>query len=456
MEKRVGTPENPLRVAVIGTGPSGMFAAGALLAAKDIEVRVDLFDRLPAPFGLVRYGVAPDHQKIKNVVKVFDRTARDERVRFFGNVRYGSDLTRSDLLAHYHQIVYAVGAQGDRPLGIEGEELEGSISSTEFVNWYNCHPDLCDVCYTLDHENVAVIGIGNVAMDVTRVLAKRAEDLATTDISEVALEELRKEKIREIWIIARRGPVQAKCTPGELQEIGELEGVQVIVDPKQLELDPASEAELEQDRSAQKNMELFRTFASEPEDPSKRHIRIIFLASPVKLLDDHGKVAGLEIEHNRLVAKEDGRISPMGTGEVEVLPATMVIRAVGYRSNPLPELPFDDRNAVIPNAAGRVTGEGYEHDYVVGWVKRGPTGLIGTNKGDANETVASMIDDVPKLLGEKSTDVSELLRERGVRWVSYEEWSRLDEHEVELGKPHGRPRVKLSRVEEMLEKLGER
>ncbi|MBW3670587.1 MAG: NADP oxidoreductase [Acidobacteria bacterium] len=454
MEKRVGTAENPLRVAVIGTGPSGMFAAGALLASKDIEVRVDLFDRLPAPFGLVRYGVAPDHQKIKNVIKVFDRTARDERVRFFGNVRFGSDLTRADLLDHYHQIVYAVGAQGDRPLGIEGEDLEGSVSSTEFVNWYNCHPDLCDVCYTLEHESVAVIGIGNVAMDVTRILAKRADDLATTDISDVALEELRKEKIREVWIIARRGPVQAKCTPGELQEIGDLEGVQVIVDPKQLELDPASVAELEQDRSAQKNMELFRKFAEEPEDPSRRHVRILFLASPVKILGDDGKVTGLQVERNRLVAKEDGRISPMGTGEVEILPTTMVIRAVGYRSNPLPELPFDERNAVIPNAAGRVVGEEYANDYVVGWIKRGPTGLIGTNKGDANETVASMVADAATLGGEKSGDVADLLREKGVRWVTYEEWSRLDEHEIETGKAAGRPRVKLTRIDEMLERLG--
>lgn len=431
-----------------------MFTAGALLAAKDLEVRVDLFDRLPAPFGLVRYGVAPDHQKIKNVIKVFDRTARDDRVRFFGNVRFGSDLTREDLLGHYHQIVYAVGAQGDRSLGVEGEDLEGSISSTEFVNWYNCHPDYSDVCYPLDHERVAVIGIGNVAMDVTRVLSKRADDLASTDISDVALEELRKERVREVWIIARRGPVQAKCTPGELKEIGDLEGVQVIVDPAQLELDSASEAELKEDRSAQKNMELFREFAAQPEDDTKRHVRILFLASPVRILGADGKVIGLEVERNRLVAREDGRIVPQGTGEIEVLPVSMVIRAVGYRSNPLSDLPFDDRSAVIPNEAGRVRGEGYERDYVVGWIKRGPTGLIGTNKGDANETVASMLEDAANLGELETPDVADLLRERGVRYVDYEEWVRLDEHEIELGKPHGRPRVKLSRVEEMLAKLG--
>lgn len=453
MSERVGSPENPLRVAVIGTGPSGMFAAGALLAAKDLEVRVDLFDRLPAPFGLVRYGVAPDHQKIKNVTKVFDRTARDPRVRFFGNVRFGSDVTREDLLGRYHQVVYAVGAQGDRPLMIEGEDLEGSVSSTEFVNWYNCHPDLCDVSFALDHEQVAVIGIGNVAMDVTRILTKDPDALAETDISDFALAELRKGRVRDVWIIARRGPVQAKCTPGELQEIGELDGVQVVVDPKSLELDPASEAELAEDRSAQKNMELFRAFASEPFDPAKRHVRLVFMASPVRLLGDDGKVSGLEIEYNRLVAKEDGRISPQGTGKVEVLPVGMVIRAVGYRSNPLPDLPFEERNAIIPNSEGRVQGPGYEHEYVVGWIKRGPTGLIGTNKGDANETVAAMIADAASLDAPRSGDVETILRDRGVRWVTYDEWSRLDAHEVEAGRPHGRPRVKLSRVDEMLGRL---
>ncbi|MDX1583999.1 MAG: NADP oxidoreductase, partial [Thermoanaerobaculia bacterium] len=242
---------------------------------------------------------------------------------------------------------------------------------------------------------------------------------------------------------------------GELNDIVDLDGVQVIVDPKQLELDPASEAELETDRSARKNMELFREFAEAPVDDSKRHVRILFLASPVRILGADDKVMGLEVERNRLVAKEDGRISPQGTGEIEVLPVTMVIRAVGYRSNPLSDLPFDDRNAVIPNDRGRVLGDGYESDYVVGWIKRGPTGLIGTNKGDANETVASMLEDADKLEAEKSGDVQELLRERGVRFVSYEEWARLDEHEIEAGRPHGRPRVKLSRVEEMLERLKE-
>jgi ferredoxin/flavodoxin---NADP+ reductase len=458
MSETVGSETNPLRVAIVGTGPSGMFAAAALLAAKDLHVRVDLFDKLPAPFGLVRYGVAPDHQKIKKVIAVFDKAARDPRVRYFGNVALGRDLSREEMKEHYHQIIYAVGAQGDASLRIPGEDLEGSVSSTEFVNWYNCHPELADTCFYLDHESVAVIGIGNVAIDVARILGKRAEDLAVTDISDETLEELRKDKVREIWILARRGPVQAKCTPGELQELGEIEGAQVVVEPAELELDPESEKELEADRSAQKNMELFRRFASAPVDPSKRHIRIRFLVSPVELLGDDGRVSGLRIEKNALVPRDDGSIAARGTGEYETLPATMVIRAVGYRSHPIPGLPFDEWRAVVPNARGRITGEDgrWDREYVVGWVKRGPTGLIGTNKGDAKETVDTMLEEVGDLPALKREDIVELLEDRAVRYVTYEEWLQLDEYEIESGRPHGRPRVKLRRIREMLDRLGGR
>lgn len=451
-----------MRVAVVGTGPSGMYAAGSLLAEAGLTVSVDLYDRLPAPFGLVRYGVAPDHQKIKNVVRVFDRTAQDPRVRFLGNVQVGRDLSRQDLRRHYHQIVYAVGAQADRAMAIPGEELEGSHSSTEFVAWYNCHPDLADRRFDLRHGSVAVVGVGNVAMDCARVLAKRADELAKTDISDTALDGLRESGIRTVWVIARRGPVQAKCSPPELKELAELDGVQVVVDPAELEVDPASAEELARDRSAARNLEIFRELAAVPPDPAKVHIRFRFNLSPVEVVGADGRVAGLRLEHNRLEPDGRGGVAAVPTGEVETLPVTMVVRAIGYKSLPLFDLPYDARRGVIPNRQGRIlnpAGDPLPGEYVVGWVKRGPTGLIGSNKPDAAETVAAMLEDLPRLaaLPPETADpesVRRLLAERGVRPVDYAEWQRLDAAEVERGKPHGRPRVKFLRLEEMLLELG--
>ncbi|HVS03880.1 MAG TPA: FAD-dependent oxidoreductase, partial [Thermoanaerobaculia bacterium] len=455
--------EHPLRVAIVGTGPSGMYAAQSLLQQDGPTVSIDLFDRLPAPWGLVRYGVAPDHQKIKNVIRVFEKTADDPRVSFFGHVHFGRDLTREDLLRHYHQVVYAVGAQGDREMGISGEDLAGSWSSTEFVNWYNCHPDLADSCYPLEHERVAVVGIGNVAMDVTRILARPAEELATTDISDEALRCLRASRVREIHVLARRGPVQAKCSPAELREVGELAGVQVVVDAAELELDPTSEAELADDRAAQKNLELWRQWAEQPLDPDKRHVRFRFMVSPVEVLAADSRVAGLRVERNRLEPRPGGGTRPVGSGEAETLPVTLVIRAIGYKSLPLVDLPYDARRAVVPNDRGRVIDPGageapLAREYVVGWVKRGPSGLIGSNKMDAAETVERMMEEVPELAplpGAAATrrEMERLLAGRGVRFVTYDDWRRLDAREVERGRRHGRPRVKFLRVEEMLAEL---
>jgi ferredoxin--NADP+ reductase len=458
----VGTSEQPLRVAIVGTGPSGMYAAGSLLGEAGLAVSVDLFDRLPAPFGLVRYGVAPDHQKIKNVVRVFDKTAQDPRVRFLGNVQLGRDLTRHDLRRHYHQVVYAVGAQADREMAIPGEELDGSYSSTEFVAWYNCHPDLADRRFDLRHVEVAVVGIGNVAMDCARVLAKRADELAKTDISDAALARLRESGIRTVWVLARRGPVQAKCSPPELKELAELEGVQVLVDPAELELDPASAREMEADRAAARNVEIFRELAAVPPDPTKVHIRFRFNVSPVEVIGEGGRVAALRLERNRLEPDGRGGVAAVPTGETETLPVSMVVRAIGYKSLPLVDLPYDARRGVVPNRQGRVlnpAGDPLPGEYVVGWVKRGPTGLIGTNKPDAAETVAAMLEDLPALpplqpgLGAPAA-VDALLAARGVRPVTYDQWQRLDAAEVERGKPHGRPRVKFLRLEEMLLELG--
>jgi len=457
----VGSAEHPLRVAIVGTGPSGMYAAASLLAEPGLHVTVDLFDRLAAPFGLVRYGVAPDHQKIKNVIRVFDKTAQDSRVRFFGNVELGRHLDRSDLHRHYHQVVYAVGAQADRSMGVPGEELVGSYSSTEFVAWYNCHPDLADALFELRHRNVAVVGIGNVAMDCARILATRAEELARTDIGDHALEHLRGAGIREVWVLARRGPVQAKCSPPELKELTELEGVQVVVEAGELEVDPASAEELAADRSAAKNLEILRELAKVPADPDKVQIRFRFLVSPVEVVGRDGKVAGIRLERNRLEADGRGGVAAVGTGELEELPVTMVIRAIGYKSLPLVDLPYDSRKGIVPNREGRVVdaaGVTVPGEYVVGWVKRGPSGLIGSNKPDSAETVQAMVADLPALAPLPTGDadpatVAALLAERGARIVGYDEWRRLDAAEVERGKPHGRPRVKFLRLEEMLREL---
>ena len=456
-----GSAEHPLRVAVVGSGPSGMYAVAALLAEPGLHVAVDVFDRLPAPFGLVRYGVAPDHQKIKNVIRVFDKTAQDSRVRFLGNVEIGRDVTREELRRHYHQVVYAIGAQADREMGVPGEDLDGSYSSTELVAWYNCHPDLADRAFALRHRQVAVVGIGNVAMDCARVLAMTGEQLATTDISDVALAGLRESGIREVFVLARRGPVEAKCSPPELKELAELPGVQVVVDAAELVVEPASEAELAADRAAQKNLEILRELAGVPPDPEKVQVRFRFRVSPVEVVGEGGRVAALRIERNRLEPDPRGGARAVGTGKLETLPVSMVVRAIGYRSLPFLDLPYDARAGVVPNRKGRVVdeaGRALPGEYVVGWVKRGPTGLIGSNKPDAAETVAAMVADLPSLPALDPADASReavdnLLAGRGARVVDYPAWLRLDALEVERGKAQGRPRVKFLRVEEMLREL---
>ncbi|HEX2163560.1 MAG TPA: FAD-dependent oxidoreductase [Thermoanaerobaculia bacterium] len=454
------SPERPLSVAVVGAGPSGFYAVAALLDCGR-EVAVDVFDRLPAPYGLVRYGVAPDHQKIKLVERVFAKAAGDPRVRFFGNVGLGSDVTRDELLDLYDQVVYAVGAQSDRRLGIPGEELPGSWSSTEFVAWYNGHPDFVGADYRLDHAEVAVVGIGNVAMDCARVLAKPAEELAATDVSDPALDAFRQSRVTDVHVLARRGPAQAKCTPAELKELGEIEGVEVMVDGDELEAAAVGDGEL--DRQAQKNLEIFRGFAERTAGgawrEARRRIRFRFLVSPVEIeaAEGGGGIGGLVIERNRLVAGADGRLRPRGTGETETLATTAVIRAIGYRSVPLPGVPFDEEAGLIPNREGRVidpeAGAPLGREYVVGWAKRGPSGLIGTNKPDAAETVARMVKDVPALPADPprpAAAIERLLAGRGVDWVDFEDWRRLDELECARGKAAGRPRIKLCAVEEML------
>ena len=459
MSAQLGTPERPLRVAIVGAGPSGFYTAAALLADRETAVAIDLIDRLPAPYGLVRYGVAPDHPKIKEVVRVFERVALDPRVRYLGNVGCGRDLSPAELGRHYDQIVFAVGGQSDRRLGVPGEDLAGSHSSTAFVAWYSSHPDFLDLPVELDGAAAAVVGVGNVAVDVARILARDPEELARTDISDDALARLRASRVRDVHVLARRGPVQAKCSPAELKEMASLAGVDLVRAPADLELDPASAEELAADREAQKNLEILRELAAKGPSGAPRRIHLRFKVSPVELVGAAGRVTALRLERNRLVPGKWG-VAAEGTGETETLPVGLVVRAVGYRSEPLAGVPFDERRAIVPNDKGRVldlaTNRPLPGRYVTGWIKRGPSGLIGSNKPDGAETAAAMLEDLattPPAPDWRPEAIDRLLADKGVRRVDFEDWRRLDKLEVERGRAQGRPRVKLARVEEMLAAL---
>jgi ferredoxin--NADP+ reductase len=451
----LGTTDRPLRVAIIGAGPAGFYAAEALLKQKHLVCQIDFFNRLPTPYGLVREGVAPDHQSIKAVTRVYDKLAAGTGVRYFGNVTFGRDLTRADLKAHYDQLIYAVGAQSDRKMGIPGEDLHGSLPATMFVGWYNGHPDYQQFQFDLTHERVVVVGNGNVAMDVTRILVSDPDDLAKTDMADHAIEALRQSQVREVVMLGRRGPAQAAFTTPELKEFGELPGVDVIVDPADLELDALSAASLAEDKTAQKNVELLRAYAARGSSGAPRCIVMRFLASPVELLGEAGRVSAVKIERNQLVQAADGSVRAQGSGNFETLPCGLVLRSVGYRGVPLPDVPYSRGSGTIPNIGGRVINEEQgapiAGEYVVGWAKRGPSGVIGTNKPDAAATVVSMLADLPSLPGAADdADVTTLLHERGVDYVTYVDWKRLDAHEAAVGAQQGRPRVKVTRVDEMM------
>jgi ferredoxin--NADP+ reductase len=440
-----------LRVAVVGSGPAGFYAADALLKSDDPHVEVDVIDRLPTPWGLVRLGVAPDHENIKAVSRAFEKTAAKPGFRFFGNVEVGSTVSHDDLLTLYDAVVYTVGAQTDRRLGIPGEDLPGSWAATEFVAWYNGHPDFQDREFDLSHERVVVIGNGNVAIDCARMLALTADELAPTDTTHEATDAINAAGVSEILMLGRRGPVQASFTPPELKELGELEGADVIVDPADLRLDEASERELEADRErARRNFDLLEEFAARPPAGKPRRIVLRFLASPLAILGED-KVEAVEVVRNELV-EEGGRIVARPTGETEIVPAGLVLRSVGYQGVALPGVPFDERRGTIPNDRGRV--EGAERTYVAGWIKRGPSGVIGTNKKDATETVELLLEDARAgaLARPASAQTLEaLLDERGANYVSYDGWQAIDAAERGAGEPLGRPRVKLHTWEKLLE-----
>jgi ferredoxin--NADP+ reductase len=441
----------PLRVAVVGSGPAGFYAADFLLGAG---AHVDVIERLPTPWGLVRLGVAPDHPELKTASRAFEKTAAKEGFRFFGNVEVGADVTHDELLRLYDAVVYTVGAQTDRRLGIPGEDLPGSWAATEFVAWYNGHPDYQHLEFDLSSERAIVIGNGNVAVDVARILARTEEELAPTDITDQSTASLVASSISEIVMLGRRGPAQAAFTPPELKELGELGGADIFVDPSDLELDPASEASLESAGArARRNVDILRDFAGRTPEGKAKRLTLRFCVSPVQILGE-GKVEAIEVVRNSLVLSDDGQIRAVPTQEVEVISCGLVLRSVGYRGVALPGLPFDERRGVIPNEEGRVMGQ--QRVYAAGWIKRGPSGVIGTNKKDAAETCERLLEDAAAgLLGCDGGALEELLRGRGVDFVEYAGWQAIDEHEQSLGTSRGRPRVKLTSWDELLAKARE-
>ncbi|MCB9134254.1 MAG: FAD-dependent oxidoreductase [Anaerolineales bacterium] len=462
---QIGSPSSPLRVAIIGSGPSAFYAADSLLKRANLAVEVDMYDRLPTPFGLVRGGVAPDHQKIKSVTKAYDRTAADPHFRFYGNVEYGTDIKLEDLKRHYHQVLFATGAQTDRMMDIPGEDLEGSHPATEFVAWYNGHPDFCHLKFDLSQERVAVVGIGNVAMDVARILCRTPEELMQTDIADYALEALRNSKVKEVYVFGRRGPAQAAFTNPEIREMGHLEDCDVWVPPAEAELDSLSREDLVKspDRSVQTNVEILQEYAQHEWTGKSRRMTFRFLVSPVELGGTDGHVTSMKIVKNKLSRADNGSLRPKATDAYEELPVGLVFRSIGYRGVPLPDIPFHERWGVIPNQLGRVTdtqtNEPVVGLYTAGWIKRGPSGVIGTNKPDAVETVDSMLADMAeeKTFAPSNPGVEEaqaLIASRQPRYVTYQDWLKLDQMELARGKEAGRPRVKFTNVEEMLKALG--
>jgi ferredoxin--NADP+ reductase len=450
----LGSDNNPLCVAVVGSGPSGFYTTEALSRSEHV-VRIDMYERLPAPYGLVRYGVAPDHPKLKQSIQVYEKIAQSPEFSFFGNVNIGRDIAVADLRRAYHAVVFACGAETDRRLGVDGEDLPGSHTATEFVAWYNGHPDYRDRVFDLSHKTAVIIGQGNVAADVARVLAKTVDELRHTDIARHALDVLAESRVRDIHVIGRRGPVQAKFTPKELREFGDLEDCTPFVNPEELLLNASSEQELEDKKNvnARKNLELFRGFSQMAADKSRR-CRFIFLKSPVRLEGD-GRLQQLVLESNRLEG-EAFRQSARGTGQMEALECGILFRSIGYFGIAIDGVPFDPRRGVFPNRAGRIM----EADtavaglYTAGWIKRGPSGIIGTNRADSVATVASLLADLPALDNPDSKAGAEaimpLLERKGVRVISYRDWQRIDAEEVARGATQDKPREKITSVEEML------
>ena len=457
----IGTSEQPLRLAIVGSGPAGFYTAEHLLKHEGTHAEVDMFDRLPTPYGLVRFGVAPDHPKIKSVIRVYEKTAARPEFRFFGNVEVGRDMSIEELRQRYHAVVFAYGTATDRHLGIPGEDLPGSHPATEFVNWYNAHPDFADREFDLSCERVVVIGNGNVAADVARMLALTPGELGETDTADHAIEAFAAGSVKEILVLGRRGPAQAAFTNPEVRELGEMANADIDIDAGEMELDELSREWLDSDDADptnRRNVEIFTDFSQRDPEGKPQKIAVRFLRSPIEIQGD-GKVERIVVGRNELRRDESGRIRAVDTGERETIECGLVLRSIGYKGIPIEGVPFDERAGTISNEGGRVTDNGEQVPglYAVGWIKRGPSGVIGTNKKDAQETVDNLFADLEagripeaELAGDRGS-IEALLTERRPDHVTFEGWQAIDATEVEAGKPLGRPRVKLCRVDELVE-----
>ena len=460
----VGTEAQPLRVAIFGSGPAAFYAAEHLFKQKQFAIEVDMFDKLPVPFGLVRYGVAPDHLKIKQVTKVFNGIAANPRFRFFGNVELGRDVTLAEIETYYHQILFATGAQTDRHMGIPGEDLRDSHPATEFVAWYNGHPEYRDRHWNLDVEHAAVIGVGNVAIDVARILCLTHEELLASDAADYAVEALSKSKIKEVYLLGRRGPAQAAFTNPEIKEVGELAGADIVTQGDETQLDPLSAASIADDRTLQKKVEILQSYAVARPLTKPRRLNLRFLVSPTELVGDaQGNIVKMKLVHNTLVSTEAGSLKSKPTDRFEEIEVGLVFRSVGYRGVALPGVPFHERWGVIFNERGRVIDAESKQPviglYTSGWIKRGPSGVVGTNKPDSVETVTCMLEDLStgsilQPTNATAAAAEKLIRERRPDYFSYADWKRLDELELERGKACGRPRLKFTSVAEMKKALG--
>ncbi|MBB3037582.1 FAD-dependent oxidoreductase [Hoyosella altamirensis] len=448
----------PLRVGIVGSGPAGIYAADALMksdVASDRGVSIDIFERMPAPFGLIRYGVAPDHPRIKGIITALHKVLDKPQVRLFGNVDYGSDMDLGTLHSFYDAVIFATGANADRALSIPGIELDGSYGAADFVSWYDGHPDVARE-WPLNADKVAVLGVGNVALDVARVLAKTADELLETEIPHNVYEGLKENKATEVHVFGRRGPAQAKFTPLELKELAHSPNVEVIVDPEDIDYDEASEIARRSSKIVDQVANIIQDYAiRDPRDlPNK--IFLHFFENPTEILGEDGKVVGLRTERTEL----DGTGNVRGTGTFKDWDVQAVYRAVGYLSENIAKLPFDEQAGTVPNEAGRVIGDNGEHlggIYVTGWIKRGPIGLIGHTKGDANETIACLIEDIPNLPAPEHPGEDEIvafLDKQRVPYTTWDGWYRLDAHERSLGEPHGRERIKVVERDEMLRASG--
>ena len=453
-----GPATRPLMIAVVGSGPSGFYATESLLKAG-INVQINMFERLPVPYGLVRSGVAPDHPKLKQAIKVYARIAESEKFNFLGNVAVGRDISVAELQATHHAVIFACGAETDRRLGVPGEDLPGSHTATEFVGWYNGHPDYRDRSFDLSHETAVIIGQGNVAADLSRILAKTNDELKHTDIAQHALESLAASKIRNIYVVGRRGPAQARFTSKELKEFGGLDDCAPVIEPQELLLNPESKTELGDKNYAgnKKVYDLFTAYAGRQVGSKSRQCHFTFLKGPSALLGKR-RVEKIILEKKRLIGKAFHQTA-QGTGETITLETGLVFRSIGYRGVPIAGVPFDEERGIFPSMDGRITNnnEVMPGMYAAGWIKRGPSGIIGTNRADSVATVASLLQDMDKLESGHHKSGAEgackLLKQQGVRYVSYADWKKIDQSEIERGRPRGKPREKYTYIKDMLNLL---